>query len=92
MDGDNTTTVIDMAMVRDAFPAWRIAEGPGRWFAVRGGRVVQSGPASLLRCYLSAPDLPQLAEKLGLQQYLDDLTPEQLAEVWERVTLSENAS
>jgi hypothetical protein len=91
MDGD-TTTAINTTMVRDAFPAWRIAEASGHWFAVRGGCVVQTGPASLLRCYLSAPDLPQLAEKLGLQQYLDDLTPDQLAEVWERITLPENAS
>ena len=85
-------TVIDAAMVREAFPEWHLAGGPGRWFAVRGGCVAESGPASLLRCYLSALDLPQLAEKLGLQQYLDDLPAEQLAEVWERVTLPENAS
>ena len=91
MNGD-TTAAIDAAMVREAFPEWHLAGGPGRWFAVRGGCLAEFGPASLLRCYLSAPDLPQLAEKLGLQQYLDDLTPQQLAEVWKRVMLPENPS
>jgi hypothetical protein len=68
--------------------------GPGhwQWFAVRGGRVVESGPESLRRCYLSAPDLPQLTAKLGFQQYLDELTPQRLAEVWESIMLPEDAS
>jgi hypothetical protein len=91
MDG-NVTTTITPETLRQAFPVWRIARGPGHWFAVRGGRVAESGPESLRRCYLSAPDLPQLAEKLGLQQYLDDLSPQRLAEVWESIMLPEDAS
>lgn len=85
MDGIITAIVLDLAMVRGAFPAWRIAGSPGCWYAVRDGRVGYVGPSSLLRCYLSGPDLPQLVEKLGLQEYLDHLSPEELADVWKRV-------
>ena len=84
MDG-NAATVLDVATVRDAYPDWRTGGGPGRWFAVRDGVEAHYGPKSLLRRCLSAPDLPQLAEKLGLQQYLDHLAPEELADAWKRV-------
>ena len=84
MDG-NAATVLDVATVREAYPDWRIGGGPGCWFAVRDGVEAHYGPKSLLRRCLSAPDLPQLAEKLGLQQYLDRLAPEELADVWKRV-------
>jgi hypothetical protein len=90
VDGNVRTTVVDAAMVREAFPEWRIAEGAEGWFAVRGGLFFEFGPRSLIRSYLTAPDLPQLIERLGIQQYLDDLTPEQLAEVWKRVTLPQD--
>jgi hypothetical protein len=91
MEGD-AATVVDAAMVREAFPEWGIAEGPGFWYAIRGGQVVEFGPRSLLRCYLRAPDLPHLTEKLGLQRYLDSLTPEQLDDVWDRAMLPEDPS
>ncbi len=84
MDG-NAATVLDVATVREAYPHWRTGGGPGRWFAVRDGVEAHYGPKSLLCRCLSAPDLPQLAEKLGLQQYLDRLAPEELADVWKRV-------
>jgi hypothetical protein len=82
-----TTMELDVGMVRAAFPDWCVGGGPGRWFAVREGVEVRYGPRSLLRRYLNAPDLAQLAEKLGLQQHLDGLDAEELREVWERVTL-----
>ncbi len=93
MDG-NAATVLDVATVREAYPDWRIAGGPGCWFAVRDGVGAYYGPKSLLRRCLSAPDLPQQTEKLGLQQYLDRLTPEELADAWKRVMppLPENLS
>lgn len=76
------TPAVDAATVREAFPEWRIAEGPECWFAIRGGLFFEYGPRSLIRSYLSAPDLPQLMLKLGLQRYLDHLTADELAEVW----------
>jgi hypothetical protein len=93
MDG-NAATALDAATVREAYPDWRIGGGARCWFAVRGGIEAHHGPKSLLRRCLTSPDLPQLAEKLGLQQHLDRLTPEELADAWKRVMppLRENAS
>ena len=93
MDG-SAATVLDRATVHKAYPDWRIGGGPGCWFAVRDSVEAHYGPNSLLRRYLSAPDLPQLAEKLGFQQYLDRLAPEELADAWKRVMppLPENPS
>ena len=93
MDG-SAATVLDMATVHKAYPDWRIGGGQGCWFAVRDGVEAHYGPKSLLRRCLCAPDLPQLAGKLGLQQYLDRLTPEELADAWKRVMppLPENPS
>jgi hypothetical protein len=90
----NAATVLDVATVRKAHLDWRIGGGPGCWFAVRDGVKAHYGPRSLLRSCLSAPDLPQRTEKLGLQQYLDRLTPEELADAWKRVMppLPENPS
>jgi hypothetical protein len=78
---------LDARVVRAAFPDWHIGGGPDWWFAFRGGFDVHYGPRSLLRCSLSAPDLPRLAVKLGLQAFLDSLTGDELAEVWSRVKL-----
>lgn len=86
MDG-NGATVPDAARVREAFPDWHIGAGPGCWFAVRAGVEARYGPKSLLRRCLIAPDLPQLAGKLGLQQHLDHLTRKELADAWKRVIL-----
>jgi len=93
MDG-SAATVLDRATVHKAYPDWRIGGGPGCWCAVRDGVEAHYGPKSLLRRCLSAPDLPQLAEKLGCQQYLDRLAPEELADAWKRVMppLPENPS
>jgi hypothetical protein len=90
----NAATVLDVATVREAYPDWRVGGGPGCWFAVRGGVETHYGPKSLVHRCLSAPDLPQLAEKLELQRCLDRLTPEELADAWKRVMppLPENPS
>ena len=45
------------------------------------------GPWSLLRRHLRADTLLALAEQLGLQVYLDNLSDQELAEVWQRVRL-----
>jgi hypothetical protein len=45
------------------------------------------GPRSLLRCYLRADTLLALADKLCVQAYLDGLSDQALAEVWQRVSL-----
>jgi hypothetical protein len=78
---------LDARLVRAAFPDWHIGGGPGFWFAFRGGFEAANGPGSLLRCYLSAPDLPRLEAKLSLQAFLDSLAGDELAEVWRRVRL-----
>ena len=93
MDG-NAATVLDMATAREAYPDWRAGRGPGCWSAAHDGVKAHYGPRSLLRSCLSAPHLPQRTEKLGLQQYLDRLTPEELADAWKRVMppLPENPS
>jgi hypothetical protein len=93
MDG-SAATVLDMATVHEAYPDWPIGGGQGCWFAVRDGVEAHHGPTSPLRRGPSAPDLPQLAGKLGLQPYLDRLTPEELADAWKRVMppLPENPS
>ena len=84
MDG-NAATVLDMATAREAYPDWGTGRGPRCRFAVRDGVGAYYGPKSLLRRCPAAPGLPQLAGKPGLQQYLDRLTPEELADAWKRV-------
>jgi hypothetical protein len=78
---------LDAAAVRAAFPAWRIGGSAGHWFAFRAGMEAFYGPRSLLRCYLNAPDLHQLAARLSLQAYLDSLTPGELSHVWDAAML-----
>lgn len=79
---------LDAAMVRAAFPAWHVAQrATGGWLAFRGGLEMSGGPRSLLRCVLGAPTLADLAERLAVQEYLDGLSPEELAGVWARPTL-----
>jgi hypothetical protein len=48
------------------------------------------GPWSLLRRHLHADTLLDLAERLGLQAYLDGLSDKELAEVWQQVRLPES--
>ena len=93
MDG-NAATALDIATAREVYPDWRTGRGPGCWSAARDGVKAHYGPNSLLRRCPTAPDLPQLAGKPGLQQYLDRLTPEELADALKRVTprLPENPS
>ncbi len=45
------------------------------------------GPQSLIQRAMSADTLPRLAEKLGLQAYLDGLDVKELAEVYRTGTL-----
>lgn len=76
--------------VRATFPGWHIGGSCRNWYAFRGGTVASSGPWSLLRRNLHADTLLALAEKLCLQEYLDGLNDQQLAEVWQRVGLPES--
>ena len=78
---------LDPGSVRATFPGWCISGSPGQWYAFRGGVEVLDGPRSLLRCYLHADTLPALAEQLCLQSYLDGLSDQELAEVWQHVSL-----
>ena len=78
---------LDLDILRAAFPSWRIGGSLGFWYALRGGAIVAAGPRSLLRCYLSAGTLFALAEKLCLQDHLDGLSDQELADVWQRACL-----
>jgi hypothetical protein len=78
---------VDTELLRAACPGWHIAGSSGDWHAFRGGISMLDGPWSLLRRYLHADTLPALAEQLGLQAYLDDLSGQELAEVWQQVSL-----
>lgn len=69
-------------MLRGTFPRWRVYESRGLWFAVRDGAERLGGPGSLLRSTLAMRDLAGLAEALCAQEWLDLLTPEELAGVW----------
>lgn len=79
---------LDLDSVRATFPGWRIGEAPGNYYyAFRGGLVALDGPRSLLRRHLRADTLLALTEQLCLQNYLDGLSDQELAEVWQRVSL-----
>jgi hypothetical protein len=82
-----TIAQLDLDMLRAVFPDWRIHGSLGYWFAVHGGFVALDGPRSLLHRYLSATTLLELAEKLCLQEYLDGLSDQELADVWQRIEL-----
>lgn len=73
---------ITEAMLRETFPQWRIFGHLGAWWAARPGVRKDDGPESLLLRVVTAPDLTSLADRLCLQEWLDSLSPEQLAAVW----------
>ena len=78
---------MDLASLRAACPGWHVAGSPGNWHAFRGGISMLDGPWSLLHRHLHADTLIVLAKQLGLQEYLDGLSEEELAEVWQDVSL-----
>ena len=78
---------LDLDSVRATFPDWRIVGERGTWYAFRGGLMELEGPRSLLRCYLRADTLLALADKLCVQHYLDGLSDQALAEVWQQAQL-----
>ncbi len=78
---------LDLDSVRTVFPGWCISGSPGRWYAFRGGLVELDGPGALLRRYLCSDTLSALTEQLCLQGYLDGLSDQELAEVWQQASL-----
>lgn len=76
-------------VLRKTFPQWRIFRQADQWWAIRGGAVQMQGPESLLLRSITAPDLVGLAERLCLQEYLDQMDPQQLAAVHRDMTLSD---
>lgn len=78
---------LELGSVRATFPGWRIGGERGTWYAFRGGLEMLEGPRSLLRRYLCANTLQDLAEQLGLQEYLDGLSDQALADVWQQASL-----
>ena len=86
---DSCNPELELGSVRATFPGWRIGGTPDQWYAFRGGVVALEGPRSLLRCYLRAHTLEALVEQLGLQECLDGLSYQELAEVWRGARLPE---
>jgi hypothetical protein len=82
---------LDLESLRVACPSWRVGGSSGNWHAFRSGISMMDGPWSLLRCHLHADTLLGLAERLCLQEYLDGLSEQELAEVWQRVELPESS-
>jgi len=80
---------MDLESLRAACPGWHIGGSSGNWHAFRSGVSMLDGPWSLLRRHLHADTLVGLAERLDLQEYLDSLSDQELAEVWQRVKLPE---
>ena len=78
---------LDLPAIRATFPDWRIVGERGTWYAFRGGLMELEGPRSLLRCFLRAHTLLALADKLCLQHFLDGLSDQALAEVWQQAQL-----
>lgn len=74
-------------MLRETFGGWRVFESGGVWWAIRGGKVAEGGPESLLRVAIGDRRPAGLAEKLCLQEWLDNLGPGELAAVWRDVAL-----
>lgn len=86
---DASNGALELDSVRAAFPGWHIGSSCGSRYAFRGGTVALDGPRSLLRCYLRADTLTALAGQFNLQDYLDSLSDQELAEVWHQVSLPE---
>jgi hypothetical protein len=78
---------LDLESLRAACPGWHIGGSSGNWHAFRSGVSMLDGPWSLLRRHLHADTLLALAERLCLQDYLDGLSEQELAEVWQDVGL-----
>lgn len=75
---------ITPAGLRTVFTGWRIFGADGAWWAIRGGRHSRVGPESMLLCALAASDLTGLAERLCIQEWLDGLSPDELAALYRR--------
>ena len=73
---------ITIEMLRQTFPQWRVFQQGGTWWATRGGIQVWDGPRSLLLRSLTAPDLTTLADRLCMQEWLDDLDDDALGAVY----------
>ena len=78
---------ITVGELRAAFPQWHIVQRLSIWCAIRGGLQHWAGPQSLIQRAMTADTLPRLADKLGLQAYLDGLDTEELTEVYRTGTL-----
>ena len=74
---------ITTATLRHAFPQWQAFEHDGTWWAARGGTQEWAGPRSLLRRVLASADLTVLAEKLCVQDWLDNLDDDALTAVYQ---------
>lgn len=74
--------VVTTQGLRETFGQCRIFPYAVGWSAIRGGEQKFSGPPSLIARVLRAADLPSLAEKLHLQEWLDALDPAELKRVW----------
>jgi hypothetical protein len=79
---------VTLDQVSAEFKDWRVFEANGRVFAFRadGSWQATEGPESLLLAAVRAPDPGSLWRRLAVQEWLDSLSDEELAAVWERET------
>jgi hypothetical protein len=89
---DDVLRNLSAEMLAGAFPSWRIVATGDRWLAVRIGNFLEerSGPRSLLRYFLDAPDPGRLGDMLSLQTQLDQMSADQLADVYRYARLPES--
>ncbi len=81
------TSLVDLEPLRATFQNWRLGGAPGNWFAGRGGVEFANGPRSLRRRCLSASTVEALADMLCLQEHLDILSDQELADVWQQLKI-----
>ena len=65
--------------------AWVITHAPAGWLAMRrgGGMIRWDGPESLIRVALFAERLGDLAQQLCMQAIVDQLSPADLAQLYD---------
>jgi hypothetical protein len=69
-------------MLREIFTGWHIFRNAGAWWATRAGEQKLTGPESLIKCVICAPEPAELTLKLCLQEHLDGLDAAELEAVY----------
>jgi hypothetical protein len=82
VDGNTVGVVLDVSMVREVSPQWRVFRVADTWWAVRPGVEKWHGPESLRLRTIAAPDLTALADRLCFMDWLETLDDDALGRVY----------